>query len=270
MKVLITTGRILLGIALTGFGVIQMATQNFLTSLLPFNNLPIKFFWMNITAIIFTLCGILFILRKWVTQASGNTALLFTLFFLYPHLPRLISNSKDPRVWTVAFETLAIASGAWLICAIYIKNSGKIQKRILPVQASEAVSRFFFAACLIVFGVQHFMYGEFIITLMPAWMPLKILWSYIIKFGLLLAALSLILNKKVSLSMMLLGSMFFSWVAVLHAPRSFLKVNNANEWTSLCIALAMSGIAFYMSGFAAKGSNKTLGEKKEWVKNGFG
>jgi uncharacterized membrane protein len=267
MKVLITTGCILLGIALTGFGVIQLATQNFLISLLPFNNLPLKFFWVNITAIIFILCGILFILRKWVTQASGITALLFTLFFLYPHLPRLISNSKDPRVWTVAFETLAIASCAWLISAIHIKNSGKMQKWISPVQASGTVSRYVFAACLIVFGVQHFMYDEFIITLMPAWMPLKILWSYMIKFGFLLAALSLILNKKVSLSMMLLGIMFFIWVAVLHAPRSFLKMNDANEWTSLCIALAMSGIAFYTSGVTAKGNNKTPVAK---VENGFG
>jgi hypothetical protein len=33
--------------------------------------------------------------------------------------------------------------------------------------------------------------------------------------------------------------MFFIWVAILHAPRVAAAPHNGNEWTSMCIAVAM-------------------------------
>ena len=256
MKILTAAGSILSGFAILGFGTIQFATQNFLTSLLPFPTLPLKSFWVNLTAVIFVVCGILLASRKLVAQSSALVGLLFSLFFLYPHLPRLIADPKDPRVWTVAFETLAIASGAWMISAAHNQDLLKVQKWMMPIRASSRISRFIFAVCLIVFGIQHFLYTDFIISLMPLWLPGKILFSYLIKFGFLLAALSLLLRIKVEWSMLLLGTMFLIWVIVLHAPRSITKLTDANEWASLHIALLLSGISFYISGKTYKSDNK--------------
>jgi uncharacterized membrane protein len=269
MKRLITAGSTILGLSLIGFGVVQLVTQNFLTSLLPFTTLPAKLLWVNVTAIMFLLCGVFLMLRKSAARAATVTALLFTLFFLYPHLPRLLSNIYDPRVWTVAFETLAIASGAWIISAAAISDAEKTKKWMAPAQVAGKLSRFVFAICLLVFGIQHFMYTKFIVSLMPAWLPAKIVWAYLVEFGFILAALSLFLNKLVNQSMFLLGSMFLSWVILLHGPRALSKPTDANEWTSLCLALAISGIAFYISAVAVRRPNKVFSIKNSELETDY-
>ena len=260
MKRLTTAGSTIFGLSLIGFGIIQWVTQNFLTSLLPFTTLPVKILWVNGTATLFLLCGVFLVLRQSIALAAAVTALLFTSFFLYPHLPRLFSNINNPRVWTVAFETAAIASGAWMMSAACIIDTKK-KKWMQGVPVAGAISRFVFAVCLVVFGIQHFMYSEFIIGLMPAWLPGKYFWSYLVKSGFLFAALSLFLNRLVNRSMFLLGSMFLSWVILLHGPRAISKGTDADEWTSLCIALAISGISFYISGAAFPFHRKVVSTK---------
>jgi hypothetical protein len=45
----------------------------------------------------------------------------------------------------------------------------------------------------------------------------------------------------------LLGLMFLLWVLLLHSPRVAGAAHNGNEWTSLFVALAMSGAAFLVA-----------------------
>lgn len=269
MRALTVSGSILFGLALLGFGAIQWATQNYLTSLLPITGLPLKPLWVNLTATVFILCGALLAVRQAVFLGAGMAVLLFALLFIYPHLFRLFANIRDPRVWTVAFETLALCSGACFMAARERKKNQKGLRTTAPLKSLAVASRLFFAACLVVFGIQHFMYQDFILTLMPAWLPGKIAWSYLVKFGFLLAALSLLFNRKADWGMLLLGVMYLSWVLILHAPRSFAAMANPDEWTSLCIALAMAGLSFYMAGNMKKNDNvvspKLTDAEKDYV-----
>jgi len=42
------------------------------------------------------------------------------------------------------------------------------------------LGRIFIAIALVVFGVQHFMYGVFVAGLVPAWMPGRLFWAYFV------------------------------------------------------------------------------------------
>jgi len=114
---------------------------------------------------------------------------------------------NDPRVWTVAFETLAIASGAWMISAARINDLTETEKWMVP--KSCGVSRFILHSA--VFGTQHFMYSDFIITLMPAWLPgVNPFWSYVVRFtfaGSFVAALN---GERLTGVCFLLGIMFLN------------------------------------------------------------
>ena len=179
---------------------------------------------------------------KLTVPAAFATTILFSVFFLYPHIPRLVTDPYNPGAWTVAFECLAIASGACMI------GFAQRQPTTLYENRMGVAARCVFAVCLLVFGIQHFMYADFIQSLMPEWMPLRSFWSQLIRYGFVLAAVSLLLNYQIRLSMFLLGLMFFLWVVVLHAPRCFQKFTAADEWASLCIALSLSGIGFSVCG----------------------
>jgi uncharacterized membrane protein YphA (DoxX/SURF4 family) len=113
------------------------------------------------------------------------------------------------------------------------------------------VGRFLFAISLLVFGIQHLMYGAFVATLIPKWIPGHLFWAYFVGGAFIAAALAIVSGKLAPLAATLLGTMFFLWVVMLHAPRVVGALHNANEWTSLFVALAMSGGSWIVAGATA-------------------
>lgn len=144
--------------------------------------------------------------------------------------PKLIASPRDPGPWTTVFELVALAAGAVLV----------IKPRI---------GRLLLGLALPVFGIQHLMYGGFVATLVPSWIPARLFWAYAIGIAFLAASLSLLLNKATRLTGTLLGIMFLTWVVILHLPRAIAAWGNELEWTSLLVALAMGGIGLMVAGF---------------------
>jgi hypothetical protein len=107
--------------------------------------------------------------------------------------------------------------------------------------------RYMFAISLVVFAVQHFIYDKFVATLIPAWIPWHLFWTYFVAVAFLAAALGIASNKFTALAGILLGAMFLLWVVILHAPRVAASPHNGNEWTSEFVALAMAGASLVMA-----------------------
>ena len=143
--------------------------------------------------------------------------------------PKLLASPRDPSPWTTTFELIALAAGAVML----------VRPR---------VGRLMLAASLPVFGIQHLMYGAFVATLVPSWIPARLFWAYAVGVAFLAASLSLVLNRATRLNGTLLGIMFLSWVLVLHIPRIIAASGNALEWNSCLIALAMSGVGLIVAG----------------------
>jgi uncharacterized membrane protein YphA (DoxX/SURF4 family) len=110
------------------------------------------------------------------------------------------------------------------------------------------VGRILFAVSLVVFGVQHLMYGRFIAALIPGWIPERVFWAYFVGAAFLAAALAIASGKLAWLAGTMLGGMLLLWVVILHAPRVAAALHNGNEWTSLLVALTVSGCGFVIAG----------------------
>lgn len=142
---------------------------------------------------------------------------------------------------------LALFSGA-IILAASLRDD--FQKPIISnntISKISQVARYTFAVSLLGFGILHYMYADFIATLIPAWMPAHLFLDYIVLFGFLATVVSIIINIQTQLATFLLGTMFLIWVVTLHLPRSIATASIAAEWSSLFIALAMSGIGFLIA-----------------------
>jgi uncharacterized membrane protein YphA (DoxX/SURF4 family) len=113
------------------------------------------------------------------------------------------------------------------------------------------IGRFVFGACMVVFGVQHFMYTQFIATLVPSWLPLHVFWTYFFGVALIAAGISIVTGIQARVAAILLGAMFLLWVVVLHAPRVAASPHNGDEWSSLFVAMAMCGSCFIIAAAAA-------------------
>jgi uncharacterized membrane protein len=76
----------------------------------------------------------------------------------------------------------------------------------------------FFAVPLAVFGAEHLAGAQFIMQVVPAWIPWHLFWTYFVGVALIVAAVSLILMKQVRWSATLLTAMFCLFVLVIHLP----------------------------------------------------
>jgi len=109
------------------------------------------------------------------------------------------------------------------------------------------LGRIFIAIALVVFGVQHSMYGAFVAGLVPAWMPGRLFWAYFVGAAFFAAAAGILYQRLARPAATLLGVMFFLFVVLLHIPRIAAHPSDGNEWTSGFVALAMCGGAWVLA-----------------------
>lgn len=245
MKKFIGYGPFIYATAIASFGLIQLVIQNFLTGLLPVpDGLPLRILWVYLSSVIWLIAAIGIFFRIKQQQSAVVAGTLFFLFALALHLPRVLFNLHNGGDWTGFAETLALGSGAFLIAPLLYHGVAEKPRWDRMINTMNVISRYLLAASLVIFGILHVQYFDYILTLIPSWIPGPVFWSCLIPAAFFLTALSLITRMKMSLATVLLGTMFLVWVLVLHFPRAITKLTTEPEWSSLFVALAFCGIAF--------------------------
>ncbi len=97
------------------------------------------------------------------------------------------------------------------------------------------------------------MFVEFVKSLVPRWIPGDVFWTYVTGVALIAGGIGLIIDRAARLASLLSGIMVFIWLIVLHIPRAIMsRGDDGNEWIAVVEALAVSGIAFMISGRLAQ------------------
>ncbi len=175
--------------------------------------------------------------------------LLFALFlFSYVPYELLVDpNGRQIGAWNNALKELMFSGSALVIAG-----------RFVPV------GRIFYSIMLVVFGIEHFLFGEFVKSLVPSWIPGDLFWTYFAAVALIGAGLAIIFQFKVKLVAILLGIMVFIWFLILHIPRAVVApvTDMGNELSSVFESLGVSGIAFVIAdGYrVGQGSIKSSGK----------
>jgi uncharacterized membrane protein len=251
MEGLIKTGRILVSVAMVVFGVQCLLFAS--GAAWPLPGPP----WTQGHAGFACLVGFGFLITAigialpWQGRLAANllaTGMLLRALIL--SLPKLLEHLHDPGGWTTTFEIVALSGAALVIAGtIPVKFTSTPTPRRNAVDVIMMIGRFMFAVSLVVFGVQHFMYAEFVGTIVPAWIPWHLFWAYATGAMFFVAAFSLMINRMVLPVAGALAAMFLLWVVVLHTPRVAHALHSGNEWTSAAVALAMGGAALVITGF---------------------
>ncbi len=116
----------------------------------------------------------------------------------------------------------------------------------MPLDKITKLGRYFLALPMLVFGIQHFLYAEFIVHLVPTWMPGRLFWTYFAGAALLASGLGIIINVLPRLAGTLLGLMISIWVVVLHIPRVF-QIPGDSEFINVFNAVCMLSGAYLLS-----------------------
>jgi len=185
---------------------------------------------------------------RYVRPAAIAIGSVLSLWLLM-HVGGIARNVHSGSEWVCAFETLSLWAAAWAIVAAAPLHSrdGETDAPIPPWISVASLG----VACT-VFGVSHFVYIDYVRSVLPAWLPGHTFWGYGTGVAHLAAGLALVTRVRAHLAATLLGVMFGSWVLVLHLPRVVHDPHSQTEWTSMCVALAMCGASWVIAAALAR------------------
>lgn len=113
-----------------------------------------------------------------------------------------------------------------------------------------AAARFCFALSLIVFGVQHLVYGEFVTRVfpkLPAFIPGHLLWAYVAGLILLGAGAAIVFRLRVRTAATILGCLILLSFLLLYVPQLLVSPPLGGLWTNAGKALALAGGCFLLA-----------------------
>ncbi|MHB1058469.1 MAG: hypothetical protein ACYC0F_11400 [Rhodanobacter sp.] len=247
MERAVRLGRSLFGIGMLAFGALNFAFGAPVRGLEP---LPA---WLPGTY----LGGVLLVVggacvlggRLWPRQAAIGLGVLLSAWLIPLQLPTLLAHLHDGSIWTSAFECLALCSAAWVL-ADALPQGAPAHGRLRRLTNA---GRYGFGASLPVFGALHFIYWQYVASVIPGWIPgSPVFWAIFTGCAHVAAGLAILSGVRARLAATMLGLMFGSWVLIVHVPRVLAHPHSQAEWTSLSVAVALCGGAWLMAGYFAR------------------
>jgi len=126
------------------------------------------------------------------------------------YVPGILTHPHKPYDRTSGFELLAMAAA----CPALLLEYGVSNWRSRGLGAAGRAGQIVFAAALVVSGVQHFMYANFVATLVPSWIPARSFWAISVGAAFVAAAVSILAQRPAPLATFLMGTMFLLWVLI--------------------------------------------------------
>jgi uncharacterized membrane protein len=255
---LMSIGRVFFATGLIAWGIQHLASGDFVTRVVPYWPawMPARAPGVYLVGAALIAAGTAILLHLNARQAALAFSVLAFLSFVLLHVPVAASGPLWGGAWTSAGKALVMCGGA-LCTAVSLAET----EREPPVGLlSSARARDGFVlwgrVCLGAFmplaGIQHFMFAGFVATLVPAWIPGALFWTYFAGVALIAGGAGLILPYVNQLAAMLSGAMIFSWVFLVHIPLVVKNPHSTNDVAAVFEALAFSGVAFLLAGLASR------------------
>lgn len=251
-------GRIFFAISLIAFGAEQYIYRDFVPGRAPPwpAAVPGQLLWAYLSGAIFVAAGVAIILEvkaRWAALLAG--ALIFLWAFLR-HLPLAAADSSFGQAWTHLGKASALFGGAFAVAGSLPPQAdgggGSLAAAVHSRAGLLLLGRLCLGAFMVAAGIQHFLFPGFVATLVPAWIPGALFWTYFAAVALIAGGVGLVFPPTTRWAGALSGLMVFLWLIMLHIPRAIAaaEAGRRNEWTAVFEALAVSGIALVLAGTA--------------------
>jgi len=223
---------IFIAVALIGWGIMHFMIGDFITGRAPSwpEGLPGKLAWAYASGILLVVSAVFIVFPNRKTLVTvACSGLLILAWAGARNLFALLSTLDYGILLTKFGKSITIGSGLLLLAFD--------KKRSAFTFASICIGIFFLAG-----GIQHFIFIEFVKTLVPRWIPGDVFWSYVAGVGLAAAGIALITGIQRKLAALIASYMVFVWFVILHVPRGFGETASYNEWIAIFEALFVAGV----------------------------
>lgn len=252
---LLRLGRLLFAVALIGLGVDHFVFERFVTGRAPAwpASLPGGTAWAYLTGLVVVAAGVAIVAGRWARPAAMVTATLVLLWALLRHLPVVAASSFPSSDWTNASKALRFIGGGLAVAAASPRVEPArraLLHRVMNLERELILpSRWCVGVTLILNGTQHFVFTDFVASLIPASFPGNAeWWTYFGGVALLAGGAGLLVPRTARWAALLSGMTIFSWFFIVHVSREFAGVADG---IAVYEALLTAGSLFVIAGSAS-------------------
>jgi uncharacterized membrane protein len=222
MDRLILAGRILFAISMIGLGAEHFVFQDFITGRAPpwpegLAGGPV---WAYASGTVVMTTAAAILLGKYGRLAALLLAALIFVWAVLRHIPVVIAADVLSPDYTNAVKALAFFGSALAAAATFPKFPASSPSPIANFLNRDSAFMLVGTICLAVFmvnnGIQHFIYTDFVASLIPAWFPGNgVFWTYFSSVCLFAGAAGMLYLRTAYLAALLTAIMVFAWVWIV-------------------------------------------------------
>jgi uncharacterized membrane protein len=212
--------------------------------------MPWRLFWAYFVGFALLSASLSIATRIQVRWSGLLFGIMMLLFVAMLHIPRALASPRDRIAWVIVIREMSFAGGGWILAGSALGEQGKGRFIVAGRTFIEfapifiTVGRVLVAIAAIFFGVEHFLHsanvpGVPLEKLMPAWIPGRLLISYITGAILLVAGGSILLNKKTRMAATFLGTWLVLLVVFVYGPILIVSMSDPS------IAVKVEGINYF-------------------------
>ena len=222
-----TLGNLCFAAPLAVFGAEHLFGANALIVLVP-KYMPWPRFWVYFVGFAL-ICASLSIASKIAVRWSGLLfGIMMFLFVAMIHLPGALESLHNRITWTIVFRETSFGGGGWILAGIAMDGLRSEPKRTLITAGRIAI-----AVAAVVFGIEHLLHplvlpGVPLAKEMPTWVPGRVAIDYVTGAALLVAGVSILLNRKTRAIATCVGGWILLLVLVIYGPVLILALADPN------------------------------------------
>jgi uncharacterized membrane protein YphA (DoxX/SURF4 family) len=122
---LVTLGCLLFAFSMIVFGVQHFMYASFIAFLIP-ARIPGRLFWAYFTGTAFIAAGISIAIRKFAPLAATLLGIMFLLWVIVLHAPRVVAQPRNGDEWSSLFVALALGSGSFILAAALSRTDSQV------------------------------------------------------------------------------------------------------------------------------------------------
>jgi uncharacterized membrane protein len=178
-------------------------------------SIPGRLFWVYLAGTILIVGGASILSGFKARTVAALLGGLFLLSVILLQIPRnVMAGVRSLGGWATAFKAFSFAGCAMVVAGTFPETEPGSGRRISIAWLDKLIplGMYPFAIGVIAFGVDHFLYTSYVATLVPAWIPGHIFWTYFAGTALFASGVGMIVRVKARLAATLLGAMILIWV----------------------------------------------------------
>jgi uncharacterized membrane protein len=209
-------------------------------------NIPGQAWLVHVMALVALVTGIGLLFER--TQATAARSLLAALLFwlLVLRLPYFFFDPLFAACWSV-FPLLLMIAAAWTIYVGFADSGDKKHFSLMLGNNGLRIARCLYGACLIFFGIAHFVDVKDTIALVPYWLPDHLFWAYFTGSAFVAAGLSILAGVCDRLAVTLAAVQLALFLFLVWIPAIARRPDDPFRWSEAILNAALCAGAWVMA-----------------------